>query len=194
VIGRPSYNVDGWMCGRDHALATVARRAADADLALVEGVMGCFDGYGGTSEDGSTAQIAKWLGAPVVLVVDARGQPRSAAAVVLGFEHFDPELDIAAIIFNRAGGELLAQWLQTLGAFVLAFALYQLTLFVAAASLLGGTVAFAPRIIGQVLLVNSVALVGLYGLHRLLTRVTLLSRRDGADGSPARVAGRLGDA
>src|SRR4030095_7922399 len=86
VTGRGSYNLDGWMCGRDHALATVARRAADADIALVEGVMGCFDGLDGTGEDGSTAQMAKWLGAPLVLVLDAQAQARSAAAVVLGFE------------------------------------------------------------------------------------------------------------
>ena len=50
VTGRPSYNLDGWMCGREHVLDTVAHNAADADLALVEGVMGCFDGVDGTSE------------------------------------------------------------------------------------------------------------------------------------------------
>ena len=53
VTGRPSYNLDGWMCGRDHVRATVARRARDADLAIVEGVMGCFDGLDGTGEEGS---------------------------------------------------------------------------------------------------------------------------------------------
>jgi len=112
VTGRGSYNLDGWMCGRDHALATVARRAADADIALVEGVMGCFDGLDGTGEDGSTAQMAKWLGAPVVLVVDAQAQARSAAAVVLGFERFDPELDVAAVIANRVGGDIHARWVR----------------------------------------------------------------------------------
>jgi cobyrinic acid a,c-diamide synthase len=112
VTGRGSYNLDGWMCGRDHALATVARRAADADIALVEGVMGCFDGLDGTGEDGSTAQMAKWLGAPVVLVVDAQAQARSAAAVVLGFERFDPELNMAAVIANRVGGDIHARWIR----------------------------------------------------------------------------------
>ena len=81
ATGRPSYNLDGWMCGRDQVMATVGERAAQADLALVEGVMGCFDGTDGLTEDGSTAQIAKWLGAPVVLVLDAGALARSAAAV-----------------------------------------------------------------------------------------------------------------
>jgi len=112
VTGRPSYNLDGWMCGRDHALDTVARHASDADVALVEGVMGCFDGIDGTSEDGSTAQVAKWLGAPVVLVIDARSQSRSAGAVVLGFERFDPDLRVAAVIANRVGGDLHGRWVR----------------------------------------------------------------------------------
>ncbi|MBI2219220.1 MAG: cobyrinate a,c-diamide synthase [Candidatus Rokubacteria bacterium] len=110
VTGRPSYNLDGWMCGRDQVLDTVARHAADADLALVEGVMGCFDGVDGTSEEGSTAQVAKWLGAPVVLVIDASSQSRSAGAVVLGFERFDPDLPIGAVIANRVAGEVHARW------------------------------------------------------------------------------------
>jgi cobyrinic acid a,c-diamide synthase len=105
VAGRPSYNLDGWMCGREDVAATVAHRAAGAELALVEGVMGCFDGYDGASDDGSTAQVAKWLGAPVILVVDAWAMARSAAAVVLGFERFDPGLDVAGVIFNRVAGK-----------------------------------------------------------------------------------------
>src|SRR5256712_1332325 len=112
VTGRTSYNLDGWMCGRDHVLATVARHAGDADLAVVEGVMGCFDGLDGTSDDGSTAQVAKWLGAPVVLVIDARAQSRSAAAVVLGFERFDPALNVAAVIANRVGGDVHRRWVE----------------------------------------------------------------------------------
>ena len=111
ATGRPSYNLDGWMCGRDHVVDTVAERAADADLAVVEGVMGCFDGADGLTEDGSTAQIAKWLGAPVLLVVDAAALSRSAAAVVLGFERFDPQMELAGVIFNRAGGATHSQWL-----------------------------------------------------------------------------------
>ena len=107
--GRPSYNLDGWMCGRETVMATVARHAADADVAIVEGVMGCFDGANTRSDTGSTAEIAKWLGAPVVLVVDASAQARSAAATVLGFERFDPALNVAATILNRVGGEAHAR-------------------------------------------------------------------------------------
>jgi cobyrinic acid a,c-diamide synthase len=106
ATGRASYNLDGWMYGRDAVRACVARQAAHADLAVVEGVMGCFDGIDGTSEEGSTAQIAKWLHAPVVLVVDAWASARSAAAVVHGFESFDPALSLAGVIVNRVGGDV----------------------------------------------------------------------------------------
>ena len=105
ATGRPSYNLDGWICGRDRVLACVTRHAADADVALVEGVMGCFDGIDGVSDAGSTAQVAKWLGAPVVLVLDAWASARSAGAVALGFERFDPALNVAGVIANRVGSE-----------------------------------------------------------------------------------------
>lgn len=110
VTGRASANLDGWMCGRDRVLGTVARYASGADIAIVEGAMGCFDGCDGVSDDGSTAQIAKWLGSPVVLVVDGSAQSRSVAAVVLGFERFDPNLRIAGVVVNRVGGDTHAQW------------------------------------------------------------------------------------
>jgi cobyrinic acid a,c-diamide synthase len=112
VSGRPSHNLDGWLCSRERVRDTVARAAADADLALVEGVMGCFDGHGATSDEGSTAEIAKWLGAPVVLVVDAGAMARSAGAIVLGFEQFDPDLDVAGVVFNRVAGETHWNWLR----------------------------------------------------------------------------------
>ncbi len=104
VTGRPSLNLDGWMCGADHVRATVARHAAGADVVIVEGVMGCFDGVSAVSDAGSTAEIARWLGLPIVLVVDVSAQARSAAAVVLGFERFAADLDLAGVILNRAGG------------------------------------------------------------------------------------------
>jgi cobyrinic acid a,c-diamide synthase len=112
ATGRGSYNLDGWMCGHDHVLATVARHAEGADLAIVEGVMGCFDGVESTSDEGSTAQVAKWLEAPVVLVVDAQAQARSAAAVVLGFEQFDPATKLAAVIVNKVAGDRHARGIR----------------------------------------------------------------------------------
>src|SRR5262249_5913804 len=63
VAGRPSHNLDGWLCSREFVRDLVTRHAAEADLALVEGVMGCFDGRGADKDEGSTAEIAKWLGA-----------------------------------------------------------------------------------------------------------------------------------
>jgi cobyrinic acid a,c-diamide synthase len=101
--GLPSHNLDGWMMGRDAVLATFARAAAGADVALIEGVMGLYDGASVRAEAGSTAEIAKWLAAPVVLVVDASGMARTLAAVVAGFVAFDPEVRIAGVVANRVG-------------------------------------------------------------------------------------------
>jgi len=101
--GRPSQNLDGWMMGRDAVLATFTRSARDADIALIEGVMGLFDGASPTGDAGSAAEIAKWLGAPVLLVVDASGMARTIAAVAHGFASFDRDLELAAMICNRVG-------------------------------------------------------------------------------------------
>ena len=104
AAGRVCRNLDGWMLSRDDNLAIFRRHAAQAQVAVVEGVMGLFDGYDGVSEAGSTAQMAKWLGLPVLLVVDARAMARSAAALVHGFASFDPDLTLAGVVFNRIGG------------------------------------------------------------------------------------------
>ncbi len=101
--GSVSQNLDGWMMGKDAVRATFARASRGADIALVEGVMGLYDGAGPTGEEGSTAEIAKWLDAPVVLVVDAGGMARSIAAVAHGFVAFDPALQIGAVLANRVG-------------------------------------------------------------------------------------------
>jgi len=103
VTGAISRNLDGWMLSRAYNTAAFARAADRADIAVIEGVMGLYDGYDGRSEAGSTAQMAKWTGAPVILIVDAKSMARSAAAVVLGFESFDPELTFAGVIFNNVG-------------------------------------------------------------------------------------------
>lgn len=103
ACGRISRNLDGWMCGEQWVRNTFAQGCIGAKLALIEGVMGLFDGAAGDSEVGSSAEVAKWLGSPVLLVIDARAQARSAAAVLQGFVQFDPQLRIAGVIFNRVG-------------------------------------------------------------------------------------------
>src|SRR5262245_32830170 len=85
---RTSHNLDGFMMGRDAVLSTFVRSAADADVAVIEGVMGLYDGASPTADEGSTAEIAKWLEAPVLLVCDASGMARSVAALVRGFASF----------------------------------------------------------------------------------------------------------
>lgn len=103
AAGAPCHNLDGWMMGKEAVLGTFERVAEQADIALIEGVMGLFDGVSPTTEAGSTAEIAKWLAAPVVLVVDASGMARSIAALVHGFADFDRELAFAGIVCNRVG-------------------------------------------------------------------------------------------
>ncbi|MGB8930314.1 MAG: cobyrinate a,c-diamide synthase, partial [Anaeromyxobacteraceae bacterium] len=103
AAGRPSHNLDGWMMGRDASIATFARASAGADVAVVEGVMGLYDGASPRSEEGSTAELAKWLAAPVVAVVDASGMGRTLAAVVKGLAAFDPVLRLAGVLCNRVG-------------------------------------------------------------------------------------------
>ena len=103
ITGRTSRNLDGWMLSKTYNWECFKRNMQGADIAVVEGVMGLFDGYEGKSEAGSTAQMAKWLGLPVILVVDAGSMARSAAALVRGFERFDPNLIFAGVLFNNVG-------------------------------------------------------------------------------------------
>ncbi len=112
VAGRISRNLDGWMLTRDANLEIFRGQARDADVAVVEGVMGLFDGFAGDAEDGSTAQMAKWLGLPALLVVDARAMARSAAALVQGFANFDKELSFLGVVMNRIGGPRHRQHLE----------------------------------------------------------------------------------
>jgi cobyrinic acid a,c-diamide synthase len=103
AAGASSHNLDGWMMDRASVYATFARAAADADIAVMEGMMGLFDGAAPTSDEGSSAEIAKWLAAPVLLVVDASGMARTVAAIAHGFSHFDPRIKLAGLICNRVG-------------------------------------------------------------------------------------------
>jgi cobyrinic acid a,c-diamide synthase len=103
VSGGVSHNLDGWMMGREAVLATFTRAARHADIAVIEGMMGLFDGASPTDDEGSSAEIAKWLAAPVILVTDASGMARTVAAVAHGFAHFDPGVRLAGLICNRVG-------------------------------------------------------------------------------------------
>jgi cobyrinic acid a,c-diamide synthase len=103
AVGHATQNLDGWMMGRDAVCSTFLEATRDADVAIIEGVMGLFDGASPTSEEGSTAEIAKWLEAPVALVVDAGGMARSVAALAAGFVGFDAAVRVAGVITNRVG-------------------------------------------------------------------------------------------
>src|SRR6202021_1480210 len=105
AAGRPCRNIDAWMLADAQLLEGCARACGDADIAVIEGVMGLFDGCNWTDERASTAQIAKLLGAPVLLIVDIGGAARSAAAVVLGCQHLDPDLALRGVALNFAGSE-----------------------------------------------------------------------------------------
>jgi cobyrinic acid a,c-diamide synthase len=109
--GRVSVNLDGWMCPETFVEDTFRLHAGSADVAVIEAVMGLFDGLGSSPLLGSSAQIAAITGTPVVLVVNARGMAASAAALVKGFAEFDPRVRLAGVIFNNVGsathGELL---------------------------------------------------------------------------------------
>jgi cobyrinic acid a,c-diamide synthase len=105
AAGVPSHNLDGWMLDRETNQWIFDRATAGRDIAIVEGVMGLFDGFDGKSERGSTAEIAKWLRLPVVLVIDVYSMARSAGALIRGFRDFDPDVNIAGVIFNRVASE-----------------------------------------------------------------------------------------
>ncbi|WP_405944882.1 cobyrinate a,c-diamide synthase [Streptomyces sp. NBC_00932] len=105
ATGRPGRNLDAYLCGTELIGPLFAHGAAGADLAVVEGVMGLYDGAAGQGELASTAQIAKVLRAPVVLVVDASSQSRSVAALVHGFASWDPRVRIGGVILNKVGSD-----------------------------------------------------------------------------------------
>ena len=102
AAGLPGRNLDPVLVGADRIAPLARHGAAGAEVAVVEGVMGLFDGRLADGS-GSTAEVAGLLGAPVVLVVDARGQSRSVAALLHGFRSFDPAVDLAGVVLNRVG-------------------------------------------------------------------------------------------
>ena len=105
AAGRPCRNLDSWMLDDAQVAAAFTRACRGADIAIVEGVMGLFDGSGYTDERASAAQLAKLLGAPVLLVLDISGSARSAAATAFGFARLDPALRVGCCVLNLAGGE-----------------------------------------------------------------------------------------
>lgn len=112
ATGRPSRNLDTYLMNPAQVQAGFLRGAAGSDVAVIEGVMGMFDGASGSAEVGSTAYLAKLLQAPVVLVIDARASARSAAAIALGFRMFDQDVRLAGVICNRVGSDRHAQMLR----------------------------------------------------------------------------------
>lgn len=102
---RPCYNLDSWMSGAEYVRELFVRTTHHADIAVVEGVMGLFDGAEDDSISGSTAEIARLLDAPVLLVVNAHGMARSIAAMAGGYNTLEQGVRIGGVIANHAGGE-----------------------------------------------------------------------------------------
>jgi len=112
VAGRSSRNLDSWMLDAQANREIFHDGIREADIAVAEAMMGLFDGVTGAGEQGSSAEIAKQLNLPVLLVLDASMAARSIAAVIQGFENFDADLKILGVILNRAGGEGHLRFLQ----------------------------------------------------------------------------------
>ena len=110
VCGRPSINLDTFMATPEHVRELFVRYGADADVCIVEGMMGLFDGY--DRERGSSYEIARVLDIPVVLVVDAKSASYSMAALLSGFIHFREDLPLAGVIFNKVGSQKHFKMLQ----------------------------------------------------------------------------------
>ncbi|MEU9474765.1 cobyrinate a,c-diamide synthase [Streptomyces sp. NPDC048191] len=123
ATGRAGRNLDAYLCGPELVAPLFLHGARGCDLAVVEGVMGLYDGAAGEGELASTAHVAKLLRAPVVLVVDASSQSRSVAALVHGFASWDPEVRVGGVILNKVGSdrheELLRDALDSAGVPVL---------------------------------------------------------------------------
>ncbi|HTY74896.1 MAG TPA: cobyrinate a,c-diamide synthase, partial [Candidatus Nanoarchaeia archaeon] len=112
VTGRLSENLDVWMVPPDQIVEVFINATRDADFAVIEGVMGLYDGLSGLDETGSTAHIAKILNCPVILVIDVHDMARTAAAVALGYKNFDKGIHIAGIILNNIASKTHAMWCQ----------------------------------------------------------------------------------
>lgn len=123
ATGRTGRNLDAYLCGPELIGPLFLHGARGCDIAVVEGVMGLYDGAAGQGELASTAQVAKLLRAPVVLVVDASSQSRSVAALVHGFASWDPEVRVGGVVLNKVASDrheaLLREALEAAGVPVL---------------------------------------------------------------------------
>lgn len=108
--GRTSVNLDTWLSSPEHVGRLFARYGGTSDVSVVEGVMGLFDGY--RADQGSSAEIARLLGIPVVLVVNAKSVAYSVAPLIYGFKHFDPSVRVAGVLFNQVASASHASFLQ----------------------------------------------------------------------------------
>ncbi|MBI2119878.1 MAG: cobyrinate a,c-diamide synthase [Elusimicrobia bacterium] len=103
VTKKPSHNLDTWLLTKEKVQWLFQKESCNCELAIIEGVMGLYDGFGSCEETASTQEIAKLLNCPIILVIDAKKMARSAAALVLGFKSFDPALKISGVILNKVG-------------------------------------------------------------------------------------------
>ncbi|XPV76691.1 MAG: cobyrinate a,c-diamide synthase [Desulfovibrio sp.] len=109
---RTSQNLDSWMLPSQTVKEIFFNHTKDADIAIIEGVMGLYDGYSSTEDTGSTASLAKMLDAPVILVVNSSSMARSVAALISGYINFDPALRFAGIVLNQVGSDSHASILK----------------------------------------------------------------------------------
>ncbi len=112
ICGAPCRNLDSWLLTPEAIRELFHRAMVGKDVAVIEGVMGLYDGANGDDDAGSTAQLAKWLGLPVVLVLDASKASRSVGAMALGFKAFDPEVNLAGVMLNGIAGDLHLELVQ----------------------------------------------------------------------------------
>ena len=112
ICGRPSRNLDTFMMGEDGVSTTFASASAGAEICVIEGAMGLYDGMGDT-DTASAAHVARVLDVPVILVVDVKGMSRSAAALIKGYCDFDPRINVAGVILNRVGSPKHGEMIRT---------------------------------------------------------------------------------
>ncbi|MEM2873178.1 MAG: cobyrinate a,c-diamide synthase [Nitrososphaerales archaeon] len=110
MLNRPSRNLDAWMVHQDGILEIFQRATQDVDIAVIEGVMGLFDGFDESNENGSTAHIAKLLKSPVILVINVHGMAKSVAPIALGYEKYDRNVRLSGFILNEVGSEKHIDW------------------------------------------------------------------------------------